>query len=146
MISCKPERRNKAHSGTIPMNKKKFTIGDKLKSFKFAFNGLRVLFSNEHNAWIHLVAALSVVIAGLVLKISISEWVAVIIAIGLVFTAEAINTSVEKLSDFVSREKQNTIKEVKDLAAAGVLISSITALLIGLFVFLPKILTLFRTR
>jgi diacylglycerol kinase len=128
------------------MKKKKFNISDRLKSFKFAFNGIRIMFANEHNAWIHLAAALLVIIAGIVLKISNSEWVAVSIAIGLVFTSEAINTSIEKLCDFVSHEKQNSIKEVKDLAAAGVLISAITALVIGLFVFLPKILILFRTR
>ena len=127
------------------MNNKRFKIGDRLKSFRYAFNGIRILFSTEHNAWIHLSAALSVIIAGIAIKISISEWVAVLIAIGMVFTAEAINTSIEKLSDFVSAEKQKSIKEVKDLAAAGVLISSITALLIGLLVFLPKILMLFRT-
>jgi diacylglycerol kinase (ATP) len=127
------------------MNNKRFKIGDRLKSFRFAFNGIRVLFSNEHNAWIHSAAALSVIIAGIGFKISISEWVAVLIATGMVFASEAINTSIEKLSDFVSAEKQKSIKEVKDLAAAGVLISAITALLIGLLVFLPKILMLFRT-
>ena len=124
------------------MNQKKFKIGDRLKSFKFAFNGIRILFVNEHNAWIHLAAAMLVIVAGIVLKISISEWLAVLIAIGLVFTSEAINTSIEKLSDFISPERQNSIKEVKDLASAGVLISAITALIIGLIVFAPKILTL----
>jgi len=124
------------------MNQKKFNIGDRLKSFKFAFNGIRILFVNEHNVWIHLAAAMLVIIAGIVLKISISEWLAVLIAIGLVFTSEAINTSIEKLSDFISPERQNSIKEVKDLASAGVLISAITALIIGLIVFAPKILTL----
>jgi diacylglycerol kinase len=128
------------------MNKKKFKIGDRLMSFKFAFNGVRIMFANEHNAWIHSAAALLVIIAGIILKISPTEWVAVSIAAGLVFTSEAINTSIEKLADFVSPEKHISIKEVKDLAAAGVLISSITALVIGLFVFLPKILMLFRTR
>ena len=127
------------------MNQKKFKIGDRLKSFKFAFNGIRILFINEHNAWIHLTAALLVIIAGIALKISIAEWVVVFIAIGLVFSSEAINTSIEKLSDFVSPEKRSSIKEVKDLASAGVLISSITALLIGLFVFVPKILALIAT-
>lgn len=128
------------------MNKKKFKIGDRLKSFKFAFNGIRIMFANEHNAWIHLAAALLVIIAGLVLKISASEWVAVSIASGLVFTTEAINTSIEKLSDFVSPEKHNSIKEVKDLASAGVLISAITALIIGLIVFVPKIMSLITTK
>jgi diacylglycerol kinase len=124
------------------MNQKKFKIGDRLKSLKFALNGIRVLFFNEHNAWIHLAAAVLVTIAGIALKISFSEWAAIFIAIGLVFTSEAINTAIEKLSDFVSPEKRNSIKEIKDLAAAGVLISAITALIIGLIVFIPKILTL----
>jgi len=124
------------------MNQKKFKIGDRLKSFKFAFNGIRILFVNEHNAWLHLAATVLVIITGIAFKISILEWAAVFIAIGLVFTAEAINTSIEKLSDFVSPERRSSIKEVKDLASAGVLISAITALLIGLIVFIPKILTL----
>ena len=122
------------------MNQKKFNIGDRLKSFKFAFNGIRFLFVNEHNAWIHLASGVLAIIAGIAFKISVQEWVAVIIAIGLVFASEAINTSIEKLSDFVSPEKRGSIKEVKDLASAGVLICAITALLIGLIVFVPKIL------
>jgi len=124
------------------MNQKKFNIGDRLRSFKYAFNGIRMLFVNEHNAWIHLVAGILVIISGFVFKISILEWVAIFIAIGLVFTSEAINTSIEKLSDFVSPEKRSSIKEVKDLASAGVLISAITALITGLIVFVPKILAL----
>jgi diacylglycerol kinase (ATP) len=124
------------------MNQKKFKIGDRLKSFKYAFNGIRMLFVNEHNAWIHLAASVLVIIAGLFFKISILEWAVIIIAIGLVFTAEAINSSIEKLSDFVSPEKRSLIKEVKDLASAGVLISAITALILGLIVFVPKIVTL----
>jgi len=128
------------------MNQKKFKISDRLNSFRFAFNGIRILFVNEHNAWIHLAAALLAIIAGIIFKISFSEWVFIFIAIGLVFTSEAINTSIEKLSDFVSPEKLSSIKEVKDLASAGVLISAITALIIGLIVFVPKILTLVATK
>jgi diacylglycerol kinase len=127
------------------MNQKKFKIGDRFKSFKFAFNGIRILFFNEHNAWIHLAATVLVIIAGIAFKISLLEWAAIFIAIGLVFTSEAINTSIEKLSDFVSPEKRSSIKEVKDLASAGVLISAITALIIGLIVFVPKILALIAT-
>jgi diacylglycerol kinase len=127
------------------MNQKKFKIVDRFKSFKFAFNGIRILFFNEHNAWIHLAATVLVIIAGIAFKISLLEWAAIFIAIGLVFTSEAINTSIEKLSDFVSPEKRSSIKEVKDLASAGVLISAITALIIGLIVFVPKILALIAT-
>jgi diacylglycerol kinase (ATP) len=127
------------------MNHKKFLIRDRLKSFKVAFNGIKLLFLNEQNVWIHLLATLCVIIAGFVLKISKSEWIAIIIAIGFVMTLEAINSSIEKLSDFVSPEKQDQIKKVKDLAAAGVLISSITALLIGSIVFIPRIIEMIKT-
>jgi len=124
------------------MKQEKFKIRARLESFKYAFDGIRTLFVNGHNSWLHFIAALLVIISGIAFRISATEWIAVIIAIGLVFSSEAINTSIEKLSDFVSPEKRGSIKEVKDLAAAAVLISAITAILIGLIVFIPKIVTL----
>lgn len=120
-----------------------FKISDRARSFKYAFNGFRIMFINEHNAWLHLIAAFCVIAAGIMFRISIADWIAIIIAIGLVFSLEAINTSIERLSDFVSPEKHILIKEVKDLAAAGVLISAITAIVTGLIVFVPKIIALF---
>jgi diacylglycerol kinase len=128
------------------MKEKNFKIRARLESFKNAFNGVRTLFINEHNAWLHVIAALLVIVSGIIFRISATDWIAVIIAIGLVFASEAINSSIEKLSDFVSPEKRNSIKEVKDLAAAGVLISAITALLIGLIVFIPKIVSLIANK
>ena len=128
------------------MDNNKFTIRDRLKSFRFAFNGIRILLIHEHNAWVHLFAAICVIMAGLLLGISILEWVAIIIVIGFVIALEAINSSIEKLSDFVSPEKHNQIKTVKDLSAAGVLIGAITAVIVGLLVFIPKIFALFTTR
>ncbi|MFA7044156.1 MAG: diacylglycerol kinase family protein, partial [Bacteroidales bacterium] len=71
------------------------------------------------------------------------EWVAVVFAIGLVLSLEAINTSMENLADFVSPEKHVWIKKIKDLSAAGVLMGAISAVIIGLIVFLPKIIALF---
>jgi len=106
-------------------------------------NGLRILIREEHNARIHLFVSVCVVIAGVVLNISAMEWVAVVFAIGLVFSLEAMNSSIENLADFVSAEKHNWIKKIKDLAAAGVLIGAIAAVVIGLIVFIPKILGLF---
>jgi diacylglycerol kinase len=128
------------------MKEKNFKIRARLESFKNAFNGVRTLFINEHNAWLHVIAALLVIVSGIIFRIPATDWIAVIIAIGLVFASEAINSSIEKLSDFVSPEKRNSIKEVKDLAAAGVLISAITALLIGLIVFIPKIVSLIANK
>jgi diacylglycerol kinase (ATP) len=128
------------------MDNNKFTIRDRLKSFRFAFNGIRILLIHEHNAWVHLFATICVILAGFLLKISILEWVTIVIVIGFVIALEAINSSIEKLSDFVSPEKHNQIKIVKDLSAAGVLISAITAVIVGLLVFIPKIFALFNAK
>lgn len=124
------------------MKEEKFSIAKRLKSFTYAFHGLRVLIKEEHNAWIHLFATVCVVVAGILFKISLMEWVAVVFAIGLVFSFEIINSAVENLSDFVCSERNDLIKKVKDLAAAAVLVSAITAAVIGLIVFIPKIIEL----
>jgi diacylglycerol kinase (ATP) len=122
------------------MKEEKFSITKRLKSFTYAFNGLRVLIKEEHNAWIHLFATVCVVVAGILFKISLMEWVAVVFAIGLVFSFEIINTSVEHIADFICPERDDRIKRIKDLAAAAVLVSAITAAVIGLIVFIPKII------
>jgi len=120
----------------------KFSLVDRLKSFSFAFNGLKNLWKEEHNFRIHFIATVSVVIAGFVLKISTVEWIAIILSIGLVFVTEIINTSIENLSDFVSPDKNEQIKKIKDISAAGVLIAATTAFIIGLIIFLPEIFRL----
>ena len=121
----------------------KFSITERLKSFTYAFNGLKVLFQEEHNARIHLFATICVIIAGVLLKLSPLEWVAVAFAIGLVFSGEIFNSAIEDLSDVVCPERDERIKKVKDLAAAAVLVNAITAAAIGLLVFVPKIIQLF---
>lgn len=121
------------------MKNQKFSIINRLLSFKHAFNGLSILIKEEHNARIHLVASIGVIIACLVFKISLYEWIAIIFAVGLVFCLEIINSSIENMADFISPEKHEMIKKIKDLSASGVLISALTALIIGLIIFLPKI-------
>ena len=118
---------------------KKFSLINRLKSFRFAFHGLRVLFVEEHNARIHLLLAVLEIALGFYLNISIQEWIALVFAIGFVLTAETYNTAIENMADFVSESKNEHIKKIKDLCAAAVLISGITALAIGLMVFVPKI-------
>lgn len=124
------------------MKPQKFSIRKRIKSFLFAFNGLKILMTEEHNARIHLVAAICAVIASIVFEISAFEWIAVMVAIGLVFALELMNSAIERIADFVAPEKNEKIKKIKDLSAAGVLISAITALIVGLIVFLPKIIGL----
>ena len=119
-----------------------FSISQRLKSFKYAFAGLRTLFIEEHNARIHLLGAVVAVILGFVLKISLGEWIALVIVMGLVFICELFNTSLEALADFVSPGKHPQIKKVKDLAAAAVFISALSALITGIIIFIPKIINL----
>jgi diacylglycerol kinase len=124
------------------MKHKKFSIIKRVYSFKHAFNGLRILIKEEHNARIHLFASICVIIVGLFFKISLHEWIAIIFSIGLVFCLEIINSTVENIADFISPEKHEMIKKIKDLSASGVLISALIALIIGLIIFLPKIFDL----
>lgn len=124
-------------------SKKKFNILDRIKSFTHAFNGLKILIAEEHNASIHCFAAICVVVLGIVFNISIYEWIAVLFCIGFVIAMEIINASIENIADFISPEKHNAIKKIKDLAAAAVLVSALISLLIGMVIFIPKIIDLF---
>ena len=128
--------------GTNSMKNQKFSIRERLKSFGFAFNGLKILIREEHNARIHLFAVVCVTIAGVFFKITVSEWIAVVFAFGFVIAMEIVNSAIEGISNFISPEKHEMIKKIKDLSAASVLIAAITALLIGLIIFVPKILDL----
>ncbi len=122
------------------MKQQKFSLRKRIKSFGFALNGLKILIKEEHNFRIHLAAVLVVLIAGIVFHISEFEWIAVVFAIGFVLALEIINTAIENIADFISPGESEKIKIIKDVTAAGVLVSAITALIIGLIIFLPKFL------
>ena len=114
-----------------------------IRSFKYAGMGIYSLFRYENNARIHFIACILVVIAGVIVHISATEWCILVVLIGLVWSAEAMNTAIEKLADVVSPEYNPGIKDVKDLAAAGVLILAISAVIAGAIIFVPKIANLF---
>ena len=126
------------------MKNNKFSIKKRAKSFKYAFNGIRLLFLEEHNSRIHAVAAICAIVTGIILKILILEWIALSFAIGFVFVVEIINSSIENTADLISLEKSDKIKRIKDLSAAAVLISSLSALVIGGLIFIPKIVSLIK--
>lgn len=115
----------------------------RLKSFTHAFNGLGLLLKEEPNARIHLVISISVIAAGFLFHISKVEWLVVVLLMGLVLALEIFNTVVERIADFVSPQRHDAIRKIKDLAAAGVLVSAITAAIVGVIIFLPKVLALF---
>lgn len=119
-----------------------FTFRKRLRSFGYAFNGIRLLITKEHNAWIHCFAAVCVVLAGLLMDISKMEWIACVIVIGAVLAAEAVNSAVEALADFVSPEYSEAIKRTKDLAAGAVLLMAMAAAVVGGIIFFPKLIAL----
>jgi diacylglycerol kinase len=121
-------------------NNQKFSIAERLESFTDAFRGTVTLFRYEHNARIHLVILVVVVIAGFLLDISGRDWLAILFVTGLVFASECFNTAVEYLSDQIMDEQNENIRKAKDVAAAGVLISAIISVLTGAIIFLPEIL------
>ena len=121
----------------------RFSIRERAHSFRYAFNGIKILFTKEHNARIHLVISLLVIGSGFLLNITREEWFTVLILIGLVLSLEAINSAIEALSDFVSPQKSEMIKAVKDLSAAAVLIASVIAIICGCIIFIPKICDFF---
>ncbi len=122
------------------MESLKFSWRSRAKSFVYAFAGLRWFFKHEHNARIHGVAAILVIIISFVLKISRLEFMAVLLAIALVLVAEMINSAIEKMLDHLSPVIHPAVKIIKDLAAAAVLVAAIVAVVIGLIIFIPKIL------
>ena len=101
--------------------KKQFSLKARLHSFVNAFHGIAVMLREEHNAWI-----------------SRMEWTAIVFAIGLVLSTEALNTAIERLSDVVQPGQDERIRRVKDLSAGAVLICAIAAAIVGLIIFLPK--------
>ena len=118
----------------------KFSIIERLQSFKHAFNGLKLMLKDEHNFRVHLFAAIGALVLGFVLKISSLEWGVLIGIIGAVFTAEIFNSSLENLADAVTKEHNEAIKKAKDLAAAAVLVMALSAFVIGCVIFAPKII------
>lgn len=108
----------------------------------FAFRGIVFLLRTQTNARIHLAAAVVVIGAGFGFEITRAEWLAVIAAIGLVWTAEGLNTAIEALVDLVSPEQHPLAGRAKDVAAGAVLLAAIAAAVIGLLVFGPRLLAL----
>lgn len=118
-----------------------FTLRKRLRSFRYAAHGIRDLF-REDNARIHAVVAFAVIVAGVWLGLSLTEWAVIMLTIGAVLAAEAVNTALENLCDRVSPGFDEHIRRAKDLAAGAVLLLAMAAVAVGLFIFLPKLFAL----
>jgi undecaprenol kinase len=110
-----------------------------LAAFGYALDGLRAAWRTQRNVRIQAVLALAVVVAGVVLRFTLLAWAVVALAIGLVLTAELINTAIEALVDLVSPQQHPLAKRAKDVAAAGVLAASLAALAAGLCVLIATL-------
>jgi len=118
---------------------KRFSIVARARSFNHAFRGIFILFKTQPNAWIHLIIVGIVIFFGCEYNISNIEWIMLVLAMGFVLTAEAFNTSFEFDIDLTSPEFHPYARDTKDIAAGAVLISVITAIVIGLIIFIPKV-------
>jgi len=122
--------------------KKRFSLVARLKSTTDAFRGLRIFIKTTHNAWVHFFFAVLAVYLGFALCISSIEWVMIVFVIGLVIITEALNTAFEIDIDLTCSSYHPYARDTKDVAAGAVLLSVFVAGIIGLIIFLPKVLAL----
>ena len=108
-------------------------------SFKYAFQGIVQAYKGEQNLRIHFTVAILVIISGFLFHINYLEWLTCLLLIGLVLMSEFINTAIEYVVDLVSPEPHPLAKAAKDTASAGVLMMAIISAVIGLIIFIPKI-------
>lgn len=112
------------------------------RSVRDALRGIGVMFRTQRNARIQAVLFACVIVASLALRIPLAEWAVVLLASGMVFAAEALNTAVEELANEISREFRPGLGRAKDVAAGAVLLASMFAAAVGVAVFLPRFVTL----
>ena len=124
------------------MRKTKWSTKNFLHSLKCALVGVKEIFTSQRNIKIQVVIGILAIIMGFVLKISGGEWLAIAIVIGFVIAMESTNTAIEFTVDLITEERDEKARIAKDASAAGVLIASFTASIVGIIIFLPKIIQL----
>lgn len=117
-------------------------INGLLRSFGFAFAGIGAMLRTQRNAQIHVVITCAVLIAGFALRVSVGEWVALVLSITVVLALEALNTAIEAVVDLISPQPHPLAKRAKDVAAGAVLIGAIGTALVACIIFLPKFIAL----
>jgi diacylglycerol kinase (ATP) len=108
-----------------------------IAAFKHAFSGLGNVIRTQQNAWVHALATIVVVAAGLWLQLEKWEWAVLLLAIAMVWLAECFNTALEFAVDLASPDVHPLARQAKDAAAAAVLVAAIFSLIIGLLIFVP---------
>lgn len=118
---------------------KEFSLLKRAQSFSHAGRGVRLFLKTTHNAWIHVLVLLLAIGLGFYFEITHIEWMILVLTGGFVFVAEAFNTAIEIDIDLTSPEYHPYARDTKDVAAGAVLISAVTAAIVGLFIFVPYI-------
>lgn len=121
-----------------PKKENKFSIVKRARSFNHAARGLSIVLRTQPNIIIHILSSFIILILGFFYHISHIEWIMLVFAIGIVLAAEAFNTSIEIDIDLTSPDYHPYARDTKDVAAGAVLIAAITALAVGLIIFVPK--------
>ena len=121
-------------------SERRLTFNGRLRSFRWALRGIAVMLRSQHNAWLQALATVAVCALGLALGVSAAEWCWIVLAIVAVWTAEALNTAFEFLTDVASPGFHPLAEKAKDVAAGAVLISALGAVAIGLLVLGPRLL------
>ena len=119
-------------------NPKDSFLVDRFKSVKYALKGLWMLLRSENSIKLQFGIGIALTFLGFSMNISTSEWTAQILAIGLVMVAEGLNTSIEKIANFIHPEYHEKIGEIKDISAGAVAIAALVSFVIGFLIYLPK--------
>ena len=127
------KRRYFMNSGSKGRKKRWYDIG-----LRYALNGLIESIKTERNMKVHITATVIAIILAFVLKLSVMEWMILLLTIAMVIGMELVNTALEHALDYVAPERSSEIKIAKDIAASSVLLLSIVAFVVGLLLFLPK--------
>ena len=118
----------------------RFSISGRIKSFKYAIQGILLMIKSQHNAWLHATATFLVLLVSVFFRLSAGEWCWMVIAIMAVWMAEALNTAFEFLADVASPEFHPLVEKAKDVAAGAVLISAGGSVVIALLILGPYVL------
>lgn len=115
----------------------KYNFKKQLRSFGYAWKGIRQCVGKEQNLSFHLIATAAVIAAGFFFGITRTEWIIIVLCIGMVIAAELVNTAIEKLVDLVSPQRHPIAGQVKDIAAGAVLVCAVAAAIVGIIIFFP---------
>ncbi len=121
----------------------KYDYKKQLRSFRYAWQGIRQCVGREQNLSFHLIVTVLVIGAGFAFGITPGEWTAICLCIGLVVSAELFNTAIERLVDLVSPQRHPLAGQVKDIAAGAVLVCALAAIAVGLIIFVPYLTRIF---